>query len=66
MKLLTTGEIARQVNVDRDSVSYALRKLAIEPSGTAGQTRVFPDSVLAKLKDFLNSNERQQGRKNDC
>ena len=59
MKLLTTGEIAKQLNVDRDKVSYALRKLGIEPSGTAGNTRVFSETALTEIEEFLNlSTER--------
>ncbi|MBW8042321.1 MAG: helix-turn-helix domain-containing protein [Planctomycetes bacterium] len=57
MKLLTTGEIAKQLNVDRDCVSYALRKIAIVPSGIAGQTRVFSESAVALVKEFLKRKE---------
>ncbi|MBW8015454.1 MAG: hypothetical protein FVQ82_04645 [Planctomycetes bacterium] len=55
MKLLTTGEIAKQLNVDRDKVSYALRKLDMTPSGIAGNTRVFPETALSVIKQFLNT-----------
>lgn len=55
MKLLTTGEIAKQLNVDRDRVSYALRKLDITPSGMAGNTRVYPETTLAVIGKFLNT-----------
>ena len=60
MKLLTTGEIARQVNADRDQVSYALRKLAVMPSGIAGQTRVFPESTVTRVTEFLRRKERMK------
>jgi hypothetical protein len=55
LKLLTTGEIAKQLHIDRDKVSYAIRKLAIVPVGTAGQARVFPESTVRDVKVFLNS-----------
>ena len=55
MKLLTTGEIAKQLNVDRDTVSYALRKLKIKPSSRAGQVRIFSENALVAVKKFLNS-----------
>jgi hypothetical protein len=53
MKLLTTGEIAKQLNADRDRVSYALRKLDITPSGMAGNTRVYPETALLAIEEFL-------------
>lgn len=55
MELLTTGEIAKQLNVDRDMVSYALRKLKIKPNSRAGQVRIFSESALVAVKEFLNS-----------
>ena len=58
MKLLTTGEIAKQLNVDRDRVSYALRKLDITPSGMAGNTRVYPETALAVIEKFLNTKSK--------
>ena len=53
MKLLTTGEIAKKLNVDRDMVSYALRKLKIGPESRAGQVRIFPECTLVTVKEFL-------------
>lgn len=55
MELLTTGKIAKQLNVDRDMVSYALRKLKIKPNSRAGQVRIFSESALVAVKKFLNS-----------
>ncbi len=55
MKFLTTGEIAKRLNVDRDAVSYALRKTKVKPVGWAGQVRVFPEIALAAVEKFLNS-----------
>lgn len=53
MALLTTGAIADKLNIDRDRVSYAVRKLAIKPLGFAGQVRVFPKNTPSKVKHFL-------------
>lgn len=53
MKQLTTGEIAKQLKIDRDVVSYTLRKLKIEPESRAGQVRIFSKSTMAKVKEFL-------------
>jgi hypothetical protein len=54
MKFLTSGEIARLLAVDRDKVSYALRKLALQPTGTAGQVKVYPETSLEAVRGFLN------------
>lgn len=53
MTYLTTGKIAEALNVDRDKVSYALRKLAIRPIGTAGPARIFPESALLAVNTYL-------------
>ena len=58
MALLTTGAIAEQLNVDRDKVSYAIRKLSIKPVGFAGQVRVFSENAPSEVKKFLNKHKR--------
>jgi hypothetical protein len=63
MKLLTTGEIAKQLNTDRDKVSYALRKLKIEPDGIAGAARVFSETAQTAVKTFLQG-QAQRGQGN--
>ena len=55
MNLLTTGAIARRLDVDRDSVSYAIRKLRIKPAGVAGNVRVFSREALVAVQEFLES-----------
>lgn len=60
MAVLTTGTIAQQLNVDRDKVSYAVRKLAIEPVGLAGQVRIFPKSAPSAVKKFLNDKRKKK------
>lgn len=57
MGLLTTGVIAQRLDVDRDVVSYALRKMKIQPENRAGQVRVFSESTLTAVKEFLNSRQ---------
>ena len=53
MKFLTTGEIAKRLNVDRDTVSYALRKMQIKPNGRAGLVRVFTEEAVEKIRQFI-------------
>ena len=65
MRLLTSGEIARMLAVDRDRVIYALRKLAVQPTGTAGQIKVYPETSLKVVKDFLNDRERVSAKRRD-
>ena len=59
MTLLTTGAIAQQLNVDRDKVSYAVRKLSIKPLGLAGQVRIFPESTPSEVKKFLDKKKEK-------
>ena len=59
MTLLTTGAIAEQLNVDRDKVSYAVRKLSIKPVGVAGQVRVFPEDAPTEVKKFLDKKKEK-------
>lgn len=53
MLVLTTGQIAQQINEDRDRVSYAIRKAGIKPVGRAGLVRLFPESVVNTVREFL-------------
>jgi hypothetical protein len=53
MLVLTTGQIAEQVNEDRDRVSYAIRKTGIKPVGRAGLVRLFPQSAVNTVREFL-------------
>ena len=53
MDFLTTGQIAKRLNTDRDSVSYALRKTSVEPVGRAGITRVYQESAVEAVRTFL-------------
>lgn len=61
MDFLTTGDIAKKLNEDRDVVSYALRKAKVAPAGRAGAVRLFPGTAIVVVKNFLNS--KRQARK---
>ena len=63
MNLLTSGDITKSLNigglkVDRDAVSYALRKGKIQPVGRAGIVRLFPGTAVSAVKDFLDSKRK--------
>jgi hypothetical protein len=60
MALLTTGAIAKQLNIDRDKVSYAVRKLSIKPVGMAGQVRVFPENAPSRVRKFLDGRKTRR------
>ena len=55
MNFFTTGDIAKQLNQDRDAVAYALRKLRIQPIGRAGQVRLFSAETIDQAKQFIDS-----------
>lgn len=56
---LTTGKIAKQLDVDRDAVAYALRKLRISPIGRAGLARIYDKTCIAAIETFLNNKHRK-------
>lgn len=62
MDFVTSGEIAQQVNSDRDSVAYALRKLRAEPIRRAGIVRLFPASVTEEVRDYLANRKPRKER----
>lgn len=64
MTLLTTGVIANRLNVDRDEVSYAVRKLAVKPTGIAGQVRIYPDAVIPVVNTFLEAKTKKRASGN--
>lgn len=63
MDIYTTGDIAHKLEADRDAVAYALRKSHVEPIGRAGLVRLFPDSALDTVRDFLQSKRRPANRR---
>ena len=60
MDFVTVGDISRRLDVDRDAVSYAIRKMKIEPVGRAGIVRLFPGTVLANVRKYINSGRRNR------
>ena len=54
MTFLTSGEIARRLNVGRDRVVYAIRRWRIEPQGTAGNVGIYTVSDVNIIRNFLN------------
>ena len=63
MNYVTSGDIAKQTDNDRDSVSYALRKIGIEPVARAGIVRLFPTNAIHRVRDYLESKENRTTRK---
>ena len=63
MNHLTSGDIARKTNADRDAVSYAVRKLGIEPVGYAGNVRLFPEQAIEKVKQFIETRTQRKESK---
>jgi hypothetical protein len=61
MIVLSTGQIAEQVNEDRDRVSYAIWKTGLKPVGRVGLVCLFPESAVSTVREFLTS---QQGKEN--
>lgn len=53
MLFLSTGQIAQEIGEDRDAVSYAIRKIGLKPIGRAGLVRLFPESAISAVSDFL-------------
>lgn len=62
MDFVTVGDIAKELGVDRDAVSYAIRKIKVQPIGRAGIVRMFPGTALATVKKFIDSKERNRKR----
>ena len=52
-ELLTTGDIARQLDVDRDKVTYAIRKLDIKPKQQAGILNLYTSEDVKPIREFI-------------
>ena len=59
MNIVTSGTIASELGIDRDRVSYALRKVGIKPIGRAGMVRLFPASAVGTVKNFFRERSRR-------
>ena len=57
MDLLTTSQIAKQLNTEREKVSYAIRRMKIAPTCVAGRTRVFDEKTVEYVDKFLKRND---------
>ncbi|MGI6273671.1 MAG: hypothetical protein ACOYLD_15115 [Anaerohalosphaeraceae bacterium] len=58
-RFLTTGQIAEALDVDRDAVAYAVRKLHLNTVGRVGITRIFEPSAIDAVRTFLASKRRR-------
>jgi len=61
MDIMTVGDIAKELKVDRDAVTYAVRKANIEPVGRAGIVRLFSGNAVGTVRQFIKS--KRQYRK---
>lgn len=63
MIFLSTGQIADTLGEDRDRVSYAIRRTGVRPIGRVGIVRVFPESAVNTIREFLQSTrDKENGR----
>ena len=60
MLFLTTGVIAKSLGVERDVVSYALRKTGVTPIGRAGGVRIFSPAALTEVRKYLAAKPHRQ------
>lgn len=61
MVFVTSGQIAQEMNEDRDRVAYALRKTGTEPIGRAGIVRLFAPSAVDIVRKFLAGTGQRRG-----
>ena len=66
MNVLTVGDIAKELGVDRDAVTYAVRKANIEPVGRAGIVRLFSGSAVETVRQFIQSKRQYHGGQVSC
>jgi len=66
MDIITVGDIAKELNVDRDAVTYAIRKAGIEPVGRAGIVRLFSGSEVETVRQFLKVKRQYNGGQIAC
>ena len=61
IKLLTVGEIARQLNCPLHRVLYLIQSRQIKPLQRAGHLRIFGSDVVEALREELSSNKTGPG-----
>ena len=57
MDLLITSEITKKLNIYREKVGYALRRMNIAPIDIARNTRLFDESAVQYVELFLSRNQ---------
>jgi len=57
MNLLTTSKVAEKLSAKRDKVSYALHRMKMARFGKTVQTRVFDETAVALVENFLESSK---------
>jgi hypothetical protein len=59
----TVGRIVQHLNEPLHRVEYAIRSRGIEPSGVAGNARVFDDAQVEQIANALKAmDSRREGR----
>ena len=66
MDIMTVGDIAQKLKVDRDAVSYAIRKTNTRPVGRAGIVRLFSDTAVEAVSEFINSKRQSKKEVATC
>jgi len=56
-QLLTSGQIARKLNVPLHRVTYFLRTRGIKPRAKAGPYYVYDDAAMKKIKEYFGIGE---------
>lgn len=59
-ELLSTGEIAKRLGVDRDRVTYVIRSRGIEPAGWIGRYRAFDGHGLRRVREAIKALDRKR------
>lgn len=59
-KLFTSGDMANNLKVHRDKVSYAIRALNLKPVQRAGHVRLFSRSQSRSVGDFIRSRNNRK------
>ncbi len=57
----TVGEIARRLGQPVHRVEYLIRSRGVEPSGVAGNARVFTEEDVARIASEMDRIDQQRG-----
>lgn len=58
--LATVGEISRRLKCPLHRIEYVIRTRKINPSGRAGNSLVYPDEAVARIRDELRKMDRER------